>query len=212
MNKEESDLIIAEQNKSTEEILKAVAKVKSDYKELCNLKDMRIAELEKDNAELDCQKNRNKFCYSCANATERCFRNEIGCPCEKYKSYKEENAELKAKVGLSIDCENAQKNGKLCLGYGGDEDEPCERCKNCIKCEGGYYQLGETEKDDQLTKAKEIIEELSKSLFLAKGLVRDLIDDTVDFKESKERAVYCYKQEKLDAYKEAEQFLSEVEK
>lgn len=52
MTKDESDLIIAEQNKSTEEILKAVAKVKSDYKELCNLKDMRIAELEKENAEL----------------------------------------------------------------------------------------------------------------------------------------------------------------
>lgn len=46
-------------------------------------------------AELDCQKNRNKACYSCANATERCFKNEIGCPCEKYKSYKDENAELK---------------------------------------------------------------------------------------------------------------------
>ena len=52
-------------------------------------------ELEKENAELDCQKNRNKFCYSCANATEKCFKNEIGCPCDKYKSYKGENAELK---------------------------------------------------------------------------------------------------------------------
>ena len=52
MNKEETDLIIAEQNKSTEEILKAVAKVKADYHELCKLKDMRIAELEKENAEL----------------------------------------------------------------------------------------------------------------------------------------------------------------
>jgi len=50
----------------------------------------------KENAEFDCQKNRNKSCYSCANATERCFRNEIGCPCQKYKSYKEEIAELKA--------------------------------------------------------------------------------------------------------------------
>lgn len=68
-----------------------------------------------------------------------------------------ENAELKAKIGLSIDCEKAQKNGDLCLGYGGDEDEPCERCKNCIKCEGGYYQLGETDKDDQLTKVKELL-------------------------------------------------------
>ena len=52
-------------------------------------------ELEKEIAELDCQMNRNKFCYSCTNATDRCFRNEIGCPCEKYKSYKDENAEAK---------------------------------------------------------------------------------------------------------------------
>lgn len=52
MTKEESDLIITEQNKSTEEILKAVAKVKSDYHELCKLKDKRIAELEKENVEL----------------------------------------------------------------------------------------------------------------------------------------------------------------
>ena len=58
-------------------------------------------QLEKKNAELDCQKNRNKFCYSCANATERCFRNEIGCPCEKYKSYKEENAALKKQLEMS---------------------------------------------------------------------------------------------------------------
>ena len=49
----------------------------------------------KENAELDCQMNRNKYCYSCVNATDRCFRKEIGCPCEKYKSYKDENAELK---------------------------------------------------------------------------------------------------------------------
>ena len=62
----------------------------------------------------------------------------------------------------------------------------------------------------KLTEAKGIIEELSKSLFLAKGIVRDLIDDTVDFKESKERAIYCYEQESFDTYKEAEQFLKEV--
>ena len=47
-----------------------------------------IAELEKENAKLDCQMNRNKYCYSCVNATDRCFRNEIGCPCAKYKSYR----------------------------------------------------------------------------------------------------------------------------
>jgi len=62
---------------------------------------------------------------------------------------------------------------------------------------------------EQLTEAKELIEKLSKSLFLAKGIVRDLIDDTVDFKESKERAIYCYEQEKFDTYKQAEQFLKE---
>ena len=49
-------------------------------------------------AELDCQMNRNKFCYSCTNATDRCFRNEIGCPCEKYKSYKDENVEMKKQL------------------------------------------------------------------------------------------------------------------
>lgn len=64
--------------------------------------------------------------------------------------------------------------------------------------------------DNKFTKAKEIIDKLSKSLFLAKGIVRDLIDDTVDFKESKERAIYCYEQEKFDTYKEAVQFLKGV--
>lgn len=59
MTKEETDLIIAEQNKNTEEILKAVAKVKSDYHELCKLKDMRIAELE-------AQIEKMKCCGNCA--------------------------------------------------------------------------------------------------------------------------------------------------
>jgi hypothetical protein len=63
----------------------------------------------------------------------------------------------------------------------------------------------------RFTQSKEIIDELSKSLFLAKGIVKDLIDDTVDFKESKERAMYCYEQEKFDTYKQAEQFLKECE-
>ena len=132
MTKEESDLIIFEQNKSREEILKAIAKVKADYHELCNLKDMRIANLEKENAELQ---------------------------------------------------------------------ETVIKMNNVI-----------TKTFGNLTKAKELIDSLSKSLFVAKGIVRDLIDDTVDFKESKERATYCYEQKKFDTYKEAEQFLSEVEK
>ena len=58
----------------------------------------KVNDLQKKNAELDCQKNRNKACYSCVNATERCFTNEIGCPCEKYKSYKDENEELNEKL------------------------------------------------------------------------------------------------------------------
>ena len=59
----------------------------------------------KESAELDCQMNRNKYCYSCVNATDRCFRKETGCPCEKYKSYKYENAELEK--------ENAELKDKL---------------------------------------------------------------------------------------------------
>lgn len=107
---------------------------------------------------------------------ERCIHTDCPCVlsdygkdrngiCDHFKDVFDENLELKARVGLSIDCEKAQKNGELCLGYGGDEDEPCEQCKNCIKCETGYYQLGETEKDDQHTKAKEIIRELLSSCF-----------------------------------------------
>ena len=66
MTKDESDLIIAEQNKSTEEILKAVAKVKSDYHELCKLKDMRIAELE-------AQIEKMKCCYNCEHGQNECY-------------------------------------------------------------------------------------------------------------------------------------------
>ena len=65
----------------------------------------------KENAELDCQMNRNKYCYSCVNATDRCFRKEIGCPCEKYKSYKDENAELKDKLEVLIAVGNTCTKG-----------------------------------------------------------------------------------------------------
>ena len=84
-----------------------------------------------------------------------------------------------------VDCDRAEKHGNLCLGYGYEEiDEPCEQCKNCIKCEGGYYQLGETEKDDQLIKAKELLKE-------AQGYIEN-IDDVL--------------------YDEIEQFIKEIEK
>ena len=59
-----------------------------------------------------------------------------------------------------VDCDRAKKQGNLCLGYGWEEiDEPCEQCKNCIKCEGGYYQLAETTKEltDENNKLLDVI-------------------------------------------------------
>ena len=90
----------------------------------------RIAELVKENAELDCQKNRNKACYSCANVTERCFKNEIGCPCEKYKSYKDENAQLKNR-----NSELAGQKASLERWYG----EAKEIIKGLLDSCFGYY-------------------------------------------------------------------------
>lgn len=111
---------------------------------------IRIDGLIKENAELKKRNAELKGMYAHS-------AREAGTYKQFLEAKEKENAELKTKVGLSIDCDKAKKDGELCLGYGGDEDEPCEQCKNCIKCECGYYQLGETEKDDQLTKAKEII-------------------------------------------------------
>ena len=71
---------------------------KDECYDFANVKSHFLAGLEKENAELDCQMNRNKYCYSCANVTDRCFRNEISCPCEKYKSYKDENASLNERL------------------------------------------------------------------------------------------------------------------
>lgn len=75
------------------------------------------------------------------------------------------------------------------------------------KCADSTYQYSFK---DFYKKDKELIEALSKSLFLAKGIVRDLIDDTVDPIESKGRAIECFKQKSFDIYKEAEQFLKEI--
>ena len=52
MTREEEDLIIAKQNKSREEILKAITKVELYCQELFNLKNMRIEELEQEKCEL----------------------------------------------------------------------------------------------------------------------------------------------------------------
>ena len=101
-----------------------------------------LAELEKENAELDCQMNRNKYCYSCASATERCFGNEIGCPCEKYKSYKDENTKLKEENKFL-------KEQCLILADGNVCNSTCSELKK------------------QLIKAKEIIKDY---MTIAKGI------------------------------------------
>ena len=108
------------------------------YLDSAEPREKRIAELEKEIAELDCQKNRNKACYSCANATERCFRNEIGCPCEKYKSYKDENAELK-KQQFSLRNE-----------------------RNTFLAQNEQYEKDLINFNENLTKAKEILEDIIK--------------------------------------------------
>lgn len=122
----------------------------------------RIEELENENSKLKADNDARKFAMVMSEKVE--------------KQLREENAELKAKVG-------SQKNGELCLGYGGDEDEPCERCKNCIKCECGYYQLGETEKDEQLTKAEEIIRTL---YFIIQGRID--YENNIQIKDSMDLA------------------------
>ena len=100
-----------------------------------------------------------------------------------------------------VDCDRAEKHGNLCLGYGYEEiDEPCEQCQNCLKCESGTYQLGETEKDDQLTTGKEIIERLLATPRSIYGRDEDgeiTLFFNSDYEELKKRA---------------EQFLKEIEK
>ena len=105
-------------DEGTKQIQKAYELGKAELEEeKCELlgiiqgKDKVIQELKKENAELTCQMKRNTFCYSCKNATERCYRNEIGCPCEKYKSYKDENAELKDKLEVLIAVGNTCTKG-----------------------------------------------------------------------------------------------------
>ena len=94
--------------------------------------------------------------------------------------------ELKRKDCLSVDCDKAQKNGDLCLGYGGDEDEPCEQCKNCIKCETGYYQLGETEKDKQI---EELQDKLGTVQMQKAGEKSDLVSHLVKANEDYKKQI-----------------------
>ena len=141
-NLEDTEILNKTYKKKNEELKK---KLKEELKTIAD-KDLsfvaRFDALEKENAELDCQKNRNKFCYSCANATERCFRNEIGCPCGKYKSYKDENAELKTKVTALENANRAMVKEIDDMTSGG-----LSVLENVVRSK------------DQLTNAKEIIRE-----------------------------------------------------
>ena len=108
----------------------------------------------KENAELDCQMNRNKYCYSCVNATDKCFRNEIGCPFEKYKSYKDENAELEK--------ENAKLQEKISVLLS---------CKNCPENKGGWICAKEYE-NKCLTQKIEFIKELEEEKCELLGIIQ----------------------------------------
>lgn len=129
------------------------------YLDSAEPREKRIAELEKEIAELDCQKNRNKACYSCANATERCFKNEIGCPCEKYKSYKDENAELKEKVSYLEDNLRVARKDREKLQL-----DVAKGLKEFVKDypATALRYLANEKYVEQLTKAKEILEDIIK--------------------------------------------------
>ena len=136
MNKEESDLIIAEQNKSTEEILKAVAKVKSDYHELCKLKDMRIAELEEKISVLLSCKNcpENKGGLICVKEYEnKCLAQKI----EFIKELQEENAELKEKLKPENCLKLLAKEGYIKF-----TSEPLNKAKDLLKWFVWYFREG----------------------------------------------------------------------
>ncbi len=99
MTKEETDLIIAEQNKSKEEILKAVAKVKSDYHELCKLKDMQIADLKAQIGKMKC--NTSNIANEILD--EWCRNKDDYCP--HLKKLEKENAEAKEIINAFLDFE-----------------------------------------------------------------------------------------------------------
>ena len=104
------------------------------------------------------KKNRNKYCYSCANATERCFKNEICCPCEKYKSYKEELVELR-KVAEFQQASNMSRhfeNKKLKegLAVGSILNKELNSLNKTLEEERDKYRNMVFDKNDQLTKAK----------------------------------------------------------
>ncbi len=164
-------------------------------------KEVRIAELEEENAELKERNAKLKGMYAYS-------AREAGTYKQFFEQKERENAELKTRIGISVECDKARKNGELCLGYGGDEDEPCEQCKNCVKCECGYYQLGETEKDEQLAELEKENAELKEQLEIeqnargdwfgkavtkdrrlneAKEIIRDFLSVAVDYIDKEDK-------------------------
>ena len=150
-----------------------------------------LAELEKENAEFHCQMNRNKFCYSCINATDKCFRNEIGCPCEKYKSYKDEITERKAQIKLLTEK----------VGFW-EEQTKLKKAQIEEYDRLNMFDVARTDElrekaQKQLTKAKEIIKKFS-----------EFVNNEVEFDPE-------HPQEHTNLWNElcekAEQFLKEVE-
>ena len=163
------------------------------YLDSAEPREKRIAELERENAELDCQMNRNKHCYSCANAAERCFRNEIGCPCEKYKSYKDENAELRERISyLEDNLRVARKDREhLQLKVGKGLKEFIKDCPHsALKLYASGYHA------EQVEKAKEILEKL----------LEEEKNNMYWKMNGSDKSLY------YEVRKQAEQFLSEVEK
>jgi hypothetical protein len=144
-----------------------------------------FSDLEQENAELDCQKNRNKFCYSCANATERCFRNEIGCPCGKYKSYKDENAEL------------IQENEEMKKGLG------CETCQIHLEYMRLNNKIADLEKENTELKAGRDINVFTKQLTKAKDIIKKFLLWENNWHDKTES--------KYELLKQAEQFLKDCE-
>ena len=133
MTKEESDLIITEQNKSTEEILMAVAKVKSDYHELCNLKDMRIAELEDKLANADFQlEGRDNEIRELEKKNT-----ELQGALELYESgacRAENHSKCKLVQQLEKEIENYKLSEIEAKEIMAEQEEQIEKMKNCKNC------------------------------------------------------------------------------
>lgn len=147
---------------------------------------VKISMLEKENAELDCQKNRNKFCYSCANAEDRCFRNEIGCPCGKYKSYKDENAELKIKIKHLTKHLEPQSMTAL-FKQVEEEFEQEQRIKELQQeneeLKRGYYYEAEVINGRPTGKAILVPDNLA----YAKSIIKDLLNNSDEYAKQRAR-------------------------